>query len=110
MRILSSLLFFLLLSLGLVHLNGQPASLTVALGGGTNVNGAARNVIVPQTGAAVSVKHFLGVPFAAPPVGAFRFAPPQPPQYGATVDALAYANGMLLEYICQHDHTIITNY
>src|SRR5438445_11729772 len=43
------------------------------------------------------VYHFLGIPYAAPPDGAWRWRPPQPPTTRkAHLDATAYGN------ICPH--------
>ena len=41
-----------------------------------------------------STREFLGIPYAAPPVGPLRFRPPQPPApWGSTLDATTYPPG-----------------
>ncbi|KAL8287344.1 hypothetical protein RQP46_003796 [Phenoliferia psychrophenolica] len=46
---------------------------------------------VGKTSADASVDSFLGMPFALPPIGDLRFAPPQPPATGfGTFDASSY--------------------
>jgi para-nitrobenzyl esterase len=43
----------------------------------------------------VGVRSFLGVPYAAPPVGALRFASPQPPAHYGSRDATQQPNGCM---------------
>src|SRR4029079_513682 len=38
------------------------------------------------------VNTFLGIPYAAPPVGDLRWKPPQPPTHHAKIDATEFAN------------------
>uniref|UniRef100_H9GHC5 Carboxylic ester hydrolase n=1 Tax=Anolis carolinensis TaxID=28377 RepID=H9GHC5_ANOCA len=42
--------------------------------------GRLRGTLLSVEGAPAPVKAFLGVPFAKPPLGALRFAPPEPPE------------------------------
>src|SRR3984957_18206964 len=53
-------------------------------------NGAVRGLTVPMAGGAAD--EFLGIPYAAPPVGALRWQPPQPAASWAGVrDATQFA-------------------
>ena len=53
--------------------------------------GALRGRTVPGS-PGVLVREFLGVPYAAPPIGPLRFRPPQPPaRWSGVRDALAFA-------------------
>nr|XP_057931776.1 carboxylesterase 3 [Doryrhamphus excisus] len=67
----------------LLHLVGVNAQETQ--GGSTDPvvslkNGHIRGEIVSVKGTEVKVKQFLGIPFARPPVGPLRLAPPQDPE------------------------------
>nr|XP_020740635.1 cocaine esterase isoform X2 [Odocoileus virginianus texanus] len=71
---LSSVVFgFLLL---LVPGQGQDSTQPVR----TTHTGKVRGSLVYVTNADVGVHTFLGIPFAKPPVGPLRFAPPEPPE------------------------------
>jgi para-nitrobenzyl esterase len=53
-------------------------------------NGVVRGLAVPISGGAVD--EFLGIPYAAPPVGALRWQPPQPPaSWSGVRDATKFA-------------------
>lgn len=54
--------------------------------------GAVRGALLPPASpsSTTTVARFLGIPYAAPPTGANRFAPPQPPQPWDELDASAF--------------------
>src|SRR5271169_4067039 len=66
------------------------ASLTVACAAGTNVTTASGPVCgITDNG----VNEWLGMPYAAPPVGSLRWQPPQPPvPWTATLAATAFGD------------------
>nr|XP_060632042.1 cocaine esterase-like [Anolis sagrei ordinatus] len=77
----------LLLGLALVPWAPVPSGASVAEEGPGSARptvstrlGRLRGTLMSVEGAAGPVQAFLGVPFAKPPLGALRFAPPEPPE------------------------------
>ncbi|XP_062829138.1 cocaine esterase [Anolis carolinensis] len=75
----------LLLGLSLVSWGPVPSGASVHEEGSVRPTvstrlGRLRGTLLSVEGAPAPVKAFLGVPFAKPPLGALRFAPPEPPE------------------------------
>ncbi|KAK4991545.1 hypothetical protein LTR50_001739 [Elasticomyces elasticus] len=47
---------------------------------------------------APNVRQFLGIPYAEPPVGQLRFAPPKPKQHGGSLDATAFGPSCIQQF------------
>ncbi|MCP6711511.1 carboxylesterase family protein, partial [Klebsiella pneumoniae] len=59
----------------LLHVHGGDADSLIR----TTHTGLVRGSLVHVSGTKVGVHTFLGIPFAKPPLGPLRFAPPEPP-------------------------------
>jgi para-nitrobenzyl esterase len=81
-----------LFALAITAASAAPSAPTVVTASGT-VTGVAASYAATPYAPAFTVKNFLGIPYAAPPVGALRWMPPQKPANWTTpLAATQYSN------------------
>ena len=77
------LLFTFILIFGSIYCSSNPITVVTSSG---HVEGQQVTSHDPRTGSSVAYSHFPTIPFAKPPLGDLRFAPPQPLEPGEVID------------------------